>query len=53
MYVERTGHEGDAVSQERRDTLQPESRVLGRVIQCDGARATVAAIADGMQTSGG
>lgn len=51
MYVERTGHEGDDVSQERRDTLQPESRVIGRVIQCDGARATVAAIADGMQTA--
>lgn len=50
MYVERTGSQGDMVSQERRDTLQPQSRVLGRVVQCDGARATIAAIADGTQS---
>ncbi|MET0168931.1 MAG: DUF87 domain-containing protein [Aliihoeflea sp.] len=50
MYVERTASQGDAVSQERRDTLQPQSRVLGRVVQCDGARATIAAIADATQS---
>ncbi|MHB2264359.1 ATP-binding protein [Aliihoeflea sp. PC F10.4] len=51
MYVERTGAQGDAVSQERRDALQPDSRVLGRVVQCDGARATIAATADGAQSA--
>lgn len=50
MYVERTAPQGDTISQERRDALQPESRVVGRVVQCDGARATIAAIADGAQS---
>jgi DNA helicase HerA-like ATPase len=36
---------GETTSQERRDGAQPDSRVLGRVIQCDGARATLAAFA--------
>ncbi len=51
MYLERTDPHGDTISQERRATFQPESRVLGRVIQCDGARATIAATADGTQAS--
>jgi len=44
MFVERA-QIGEATSQERRDNAQPDSRVLGRVIQCDGARATLAAYA--------
>jgi DNA helicase HerA-like ATPase len=42
MFVEReTGH-AEQTSQERRDG----ARVLGHVIQCDGARAKIAAFAD-------
>lgn len=46
MYVDRNAA-GETTSQERRDEAQPDSRVLGRVVQCDGARATIAAFADG------
>ena len=35
---------GDA--QERRDAAQNDKRILGHVVQCDGARATIAAFAD-------
>ena len=45
MFVERA-QVGEATSQERRDGGQPDSRVLGRVVQCDGARATLSAFAD-------
>ncbi|MGY6708949.1 MAG: ATP-binding protein [Rhizobiaceae bacterium] len=45
MFVERAGNLGEETSQERRDTRQPDSRVLGRVVQCDGARARLAAFA--------
>ena len=45
MFVERAGSLGEDTSQERRDAKQPSSRVLGRVIQCDGARARLAAFA--------
>lgn len=45
MFVERTGSLGEVTSQERRDSKQPDSRVLGRVVQCDGARARMAAFA--------
>jgi len=53
MFVERAPV-GEATSQERRDGAQPDSRVLGRVVQCDGARATLAAYAseDTAQTKG-
>src|SRR5512138_1420471 len=53
MFVERA-QVGEATSQERRDGAQPDSRVLGRVVQCDGARATLAAFAvdDQDQTKG-
>ena len=44
MFVERQ-EVGETTSQERRDRAQPDSRVLGRVIQCDGARAVLAAFA--------
>ncbi len=44
MFVERT-EPGETTSQERRDRAQPDTRVLGHVIHCDGARATIAAYA--------
>src|SRR5690606_444897 len=44
MFVERA-EIGEATSQERRDGSQPDTRVLGRVVQCDGARATLSAYA--------
>ncbi len=47
MYVERGSVQPEAVDQERRTSAQPAARVLGRVVQCDGARATIAAYADG------
>ena len=46
MFVERA-ELGETTSQERRNAAQPSSRVIGRVIQCDGARATLAAFAGG------
>lgn len=53
MFVERA-EIGEATSQERRDGMQPDSRVLGRVVQCDGARATLAAFAgDGSEAMRG
>lgn len=45
MFVDRAAALGEDTSQERRDARQPNSRVLGRVIQCDGARARLAAYA--------
>ncbi len=44
MFVERA-EPGETTSQERRDATQPDLRVLGHVIHCDGARATLAAYA--------
>lgn len=44
MFIERA-RVGEVTSQERRDDSQPDSRVLGRVVQCDGARAMLAAFA--------
>lgn len=44
MFVERA-EPGETTSQERRDRAQPDTRVLGHVIHCDGARATLAAYA--------
>jgi DNA helicase HerA-like ATPase len=41
MYSERSA--GDTISQERRDFDQPDHRILGHVVQCDGARAIVSA----------
>ncbi|HTV67431.1 MAG TPA: ATP-binding protein [Rhizobiaceae bacterium] len=45
MFVDREKVGGETTSQERRDT-QPDHRVMGHVVQCDGARATIAAFAD-------
>ncbi len=38
---------GETTAQERRDKAQPDARVLGHVVQCDGARATISAFAEG------
>jgi DNA helicase HerA-like ATPase len=46
MFVEQKSIEGEYTSQERRDLAQNDKRILGRVIQCDGSRATLAAYAD-------
>jgi uncharacterized protein len=46
MYVDRRNTGGETTSQERRETTQPDHRVLGHVVQCDGARAVIAAQAD-------
>lgn len=46
MFVDRGRFGGETTSQERRDEAQPEARVLGHVVHCDGARATIAAFAD-------
>jgi DNA helicase HerA-like ATPase len=45
MFTDRE-NTGEATSQERRDATQPTRRVMGHVVQCDGARAIVAAQAD-------
>lgn len=44
MYLEDTPG-GEMTSQERRDAAQHETRILGNVVRCDGARATIAAFA--------
>ena len=46
MFVEREASGGEATSQERRDAGQDERRILGNVVQCDGARAIISAYAD-------
>jgi DNA helicase HerA-like ATPase len=46
MFVEREKSAGEATSQERRDAAQSDARILGHVVQCDGARATISAFAD-------
>jgi DNA helicase HerA-like ATPase len=46
MFVERHSAVGETTSQERRETVQPEERVLGHVVQCDGSRAVISAFAD-------
>jgi DNA helicase HerA-like ATPase len=45
MYAE-DGARGEATTQERRNPKQPDARMLGRVIQCDGAHAIIASYAD-------
>jgi len=47
MYVEREGGRLEATGQERRDSGQRDSRILGHVVHCDGARATIAASVEG------
>jgi DNA helicase HerA-like ATPase len=46
MFVEREASAGEATSQERRATAQADRRILGNVVQCDGARAVISAFAD-------
>jgi len=48
MFVELEGSTGETTSQERRDAAQHDRRILGHVVKCDGARATIAAYADVM-----
>ncbi|MBL8575903.1 MAG: ATP-binding protein [Mesorhizobium sp.] len=45
MYAQDISR-GEAVSQERRDAHQGDKRILGHVVHCDGARATITAYAD-------
>jgi DNA helicase HerA-like ATPase len=45
MYAEDSAR-GEATQQERRDHAQDDGRILGHVVRCDGARATIAAFAD-------
>lgn len=44
MFSERSA--GESISQERRGAHQPDRRVLGHVVQCDGGRAVVSALID-------
>ena len=46
MFVEREASGGEALSQERRDADQNDRRILGHVVQCDGARAVISAFAE-------
>lgn len=46
MYVDEPEKSAAAMAQERRDAAQNDRRILGHVVQCDGARATIAAYAD-------
>jgi DNA helicase HerA-like ATPase len=46
MFVERHNTLGETTSRERRDDQQPNLRILGHVVQCDGARAVISAFAD-------
>ncbi|MCT7376026.1 ATP-binding protein [Chelativorans salis] len=43
MYIDGDAMQGETTSQERRMAGQPAARVLGHVVQCDGARAVIAA----------
>lgn len=46
MYADKTMARGETTSQERRDEQQPDTRILGRIISCDGSHATIAASAN-------
>ncbi|TGV79082.1 DUF87 domain-containing protein, partial [Mesorhizobium sp. M00.F.Ca.ET.149.01.1.1] len=46
MFVEREASVGEPTSQERRNAQQNDKRILGNVVQCDGARATISAHAE-------
>ncbi|MDX8532168.1 ATP-binding protein [Mesorhizobium sp. VK25A] len=46
MFVEREASVGEPTSQERRNIQQNDKRILGNVVQCDGARATISAHAE-------
>ncbi|EKF20847.1 ATP-binding protein [Nitratireductor pacificus] len=53
MFVEGGTTQGEATSQERRAMAQPQRRLLGHVVHCDGARATIAADAGTEDTTSG
>ena len=46
MFVEHQAMKGATTPQERRDPAQDDKRILGHVVQCDGARAIISAYAD-------
>jgi DNA helicase HerA-like ATPase len=46
MFVEREAPVGELTSQERRNAELNDKRILGNVVQCDGARATISAYAE-------
>ncbi len=46
MFLERTQTAAPVAASERREDQQPQARVLGHVVQCDGARAVIAAFAE-------
>ena len=46
MFVEHQAMKGETTPQERRDPAQDDKRILGHVVQCDGARAIISAYAD-------
>ena len=46
MFVDREASVGEPALQERRKAEQGDKRILGNVVQCDGARATISAFAD-------
>jgi len=46
MFAEREASVGESISQERRNVQQNDRRILGNVVQCDGARATISAYAE-------
>lgn len=52
MFADRERSTGETTSQERRDEAQPDTRILGHVVQCDGARATIAAEVDSGNANG-
>ncbi|GLS41457.1 ATPase [Mesorhizobium tianshanense] len=49
MFIDREVSVGEPTSQERRKADQSDKRVLGNVVQCDGARATISAYADDVE----
>ncbi len=46
MFIERQTAAGEGTLQERRGADQNDKRILGNVVQCDGARATISAYAE-------
>lgn len=46
MTQNQPPHSLDIEAEERRDTLRPGNRFLGRVVACSGSRATVSAVAE-------
>ncbi len=51
MFIDGEKSTGETVSQERRDGAQNDRRIIGHVIQCDGARARIAAYAHSSDTA--